>query len=232
MKTEFEIASAISNYITSNEGVTDFPVTLKQISDEVDTLRVRLMQEMDSKVLFKKPFYNYTQTIFIGGLSDQLKTSIDAYTRRRYVDIPRLFMLSNNKPAIAYCGSYKGEQNYRVVAGNQREWFSSDRWIGKLPTVVVYPSPNNSGYRLDFRNISPVQFKLEAVFEDPSDMEGINGYDGTKTAANGGTLYPMPSGDIDVMIGKTVNSYMQTLYRHPVQGNQTVDAPGQKKEPL
>jgi len=232
MKTEFEIASVISNYITSNEGVTDFPVTLKQISDEVDTLRVRLMQEMDSKGLFKRPFYNYTQTIFIGGLSDSLKTSVDASTRRRYVDIPRLLMLSNNRPAIAYCGGYKGEQNFRVVAGNHREWFSSDKWIGKLPTVVVYPSPDNSGYRLDFRNISPNQVKLEAVFEDPSDMEGINGYDGGLTYLQGGTLYPMPSGDVDVMVGKTVESYLRTLYRHPVQGNQTVDAPGQQKQPL
>lgn len=232
MKTEFEISSAISNYITSNEGVTDFPVTLKQISDEVDTLRVRRMQEADSKGLFKRPFYNYTQTIFIGGTQDPLKTSEDSVTRRRYVDIPRLFMLSNNRPAIAYCGGYKGEQNYRVVSGNQREWFSSDRWIGKLPTVVVYPSPDNFGYRLDFRNISPRQLKFEAVFEDPSDLEGINGYDGTKTADNDGSLYPMPSGEIDIIIGKTVESYMRTLYRHPVQGNQTVDAPGQQKQPL
>lgn len=232
MKTEFEIASIISNYITSDEGVTDFPVTLRQISDEVDTLRVRLMQEMDSKGLFKKPFYNFTQPILIGGINDSLKTKVDPSTRRRYVDVPRLFMLSENRPAIAYCGGYRGEQNYRVVAGNQREWFTSDRWIGKLPTVVVYPSPNNESYRLDFRNITPSQLKFEAVFEDPSDLEGINGYDGTQTSLNNGSLYPMPSGDIDIIIGKMVNSYMKTLYRHPVQANQTVDAPGQQKPPL
>lgn len=231
MKTEFEIASIISNYITSDEGVTDFPVTLKQISDEVDTLRVRLMQEMDSKGLLKRPFYNYTQTIFFGGLNDQKKTLVDAATRRRYADVPRLFMLSGNIPAIGYCGGYRGEQHFRVVSGTQREWFQADRWIGKAPTVVVYPSPDNMGHRLEFRNIAPNQFKFEAIFEDPSDLETYNRYNGDAKSQDGGTLYPMPSGDVDVMIGKTVESYLRTLYRHPVQANQNVDAPNQVKQP-
>lgn len=223
MKTEFEISSAISNYITSNEGVTDFPVTLKQISDEVDTLRVRVITDLDEKGSFKRPFLNYTQTIKING------TSTDAITRERYVKVPRFVILKSGKPAITYCGDYNGTQHFRVVQGLQREWHKADKWIGRLPTVVVIEDDNDGGYILKFRNISPNKIRLVGVFEDPSDLEPF-GYDGTITVAAGGSLYPMPSGQVDVIIGKTVESYLRTLYRHPVQANQTVDAPNQQKE--
>lgn len=223
MKTEFEIASAISNYVTSQQGVTDFPVTLKQISDEVDTLRVRLITEADTKGLLRRPFLNYTQTIRPQGVQVQLSAS-----RVRYCKIPRLFVLSSGKPAIAYCGAFAGDFHFRVVHGLQREWHKADRWIGSSPTVAVIESEAGDGHILEFRNISPNKFRFTAIFEDPSDLEPY-GYDGSTTSQEGGTLYPMPSGEVDIIIGKTAEAYLRTMYRVPLQPNQTVDAPNMRK---
>lgn len=224
MKTELEIASAISNYVTSNQGVTDFPVSLKQVSDEVDTLRVRLISEADAKGILARPYFNYTQTITFSA------TKLDAITRERYIDVPRLFILKNGKPAIAYCGGERGTKHYRVVSGFQREWHTHDRWIGKAPTAIVTETDEVDGFRIRFKNITPNKARIIAIFEDPSDLEPYD-YDGWKTSSEGGSLYPMPSGEIDVIIGKTVESYLRTMYRTPLQANQMVDAPTTQKQP-
>lgn len=225
MKTEFEIASAIQNYVSSQQGVGDFPVSLRQISDEVDTLRVRVITDLDEKGLLRRPFLNYTQVIQFA------VTKIDAVTRARYVDVPRFFVLKSGKPAISYIGGFAGRQHFRVVTGLQREWHKKDRWIGGKPTAIVIESDTNAGYRVEFCNISPNKARLVAIFEDPSDLETY-GYDGSKTSQEGGTLYPMPSGQVDIVIGKTAESYLRTMYRVPLQSNQMVDAPTTPKAPV
>lgn len=231
MKTELEIASAIANYITSQEGVTDFPVSLKQISDEVDTLRVRLLDELDSKGLLQKPYLNLTQVTLFDGSTPRRKVNLDLVTRVRYINVPRLYISpSTKKPAISYIGAFNGLQSYRVVHGTQREWFKKDRWIGSLPTAVIIESDTNEGYRVEFYGATPNKVRFVPIYEDPSDLEPF-GYNGWKTSQEGGSLYPCPSGMVDVMIGKTVESYLRTMYRRPIQANQTVDAPGQSKGP-
>lgn len=226
MKTEFEIASIISKYVAAQQAVTDFPVTLKQIGDEVDTLRMRVVEELDSQNLLNRPYFNYTQVIKFDGTKNKVK--LNTTTRVRYVEVPRLFFKKDNKPAIAYIGDYNGKQNYRVVAGLQKEWHTKDQWIGRLPTALVIENPDNNGYLIEFKGASPNQLRMIAIFEDPSDLEPF-GYNGSAVQDEGGTLYPMPSGEIDKIIGKTVESYLRTMYRLPIQPNQTVDAPNQPR---
>lgn len=229
MKTEFEIASAIRNYVTSNEGVTDFPVTLRQISDEVDTLRMRTIDSIDEKGDFKRPFLNFTQIIEFDSSAIAFQVKRDVARNIRYIDVPRIYILKNGKPAISYIGGLAGTQHYRVVYGLQREWHKSDKWIGRLPTAVIIESSDVEGYRIEFINVSPNKARLVAVFEDPSDLE-VYGYNGSVLPSDGGTLYPLPSAHVDILIGKTVESYLRTLYRVPLQANQQVDAPKQIKE--
>lgn len=229
MKTEFEIASVISNYITSNEGVTDFPVTLRQISDEVDTLRMRTITDLDEKGKLLRPFLNFTQTIEFDASSTIFQVKKDLTRNIRYVDVPRLYRMVSGKVAISYVGGIAGTQHFRVVQGLQREWHKADRWIGRSPTAVVVELEEVEGFRIEFHNVSPNKAKFVAIFEDPSDLEKY-GYNGDATPADGGNLYPLPSGYVDVIIGKTVESYLRTLYRLPLQGNQQVDAGKQVKE--
>lgn len=212
----------ISNDINSQNGVTDFPLSLNQIADNVDTLRVRVIEDLDSKGFFKQPFFNYTQTI------DFTSTQKDStQNNQRYVDIPRILFLSDGSPAITYIGAANGFQTYRKVWGLQREVHTKDRWIGSKPTAII--TENGLGYRIFFKNISPISLKLIAVFQNPSDLESY-GYNGWKTTAEGGSVYPMTSGQVDIVMGKIVDSYMRYMYRIRPQGDQAVDAPQQSKE--
>lgn len=222
MKSEFEIASMISNDVTSAQGVTDFPVSLKQISDNIDTLRVRVIDDLDSKGLMKKPFFNFTQTI--------ITTTLKTASNQRYVDIPKLISFQNSAPAIAYIGgSGDTPKSFRIVYGTHNEFHTADRWIGKLPTAIVTDSQN--GNRIFFKNISPNTVRIVAIFGDPSDLEPF-GYNGSIKVVDGASVYPMPSGQLDILMGKITESYLRDLYRLPVQANQAVDSPQvQKNQP-
>ncbi len=116
-----------------------------------------------------------------------------------------------------------------MVFGLQKEWFKADKWIGRSPTAVICEEASVNGYRVKFFGASPNKAKIGFIAENPSDLEAY-GYDGDKRTSDGGSPYPMPNAPLDIIIGKTVESYLRTLYRLPVQGNQLVDAPKQVKE--
>lgn len=203
--TEHQIVSAIENYVTSHEGVTDFPVSPKQIADEVDTLRMRLVSELDNARMLVSPFVNYTQVI-----EDLPTHKTDG--NDRYVDIPAVYHTIRNTPAFVYAGAANGNTPYRVLTGNHGIYASQDRWIGNVPQAIL------QGTRLTFKQSTLKKVRIVAVFRDPSDLD-VFGYDSSKDT------YPIPDSLVDQIIGKTANSYMQTMYRIRPQSNQQVDLP-------
>ena len=65
--------------------------------------------------------------------------------------------------------------------------------------------------------------KLIAVFEVPDELTKY-GYDEMVTK------YPVPAGFADMLIGKTAESYIRTMYRVPIQPNTQSDMPNARPQ--
>ena len=204
--TELQIVTSVLELVTSAEGVTNTSLSREQVADEIDTLRCRMMAEIDAKSIFRNPYVGYTQTI------TNLKVERDA-NRVSYADIPRVFVQLGGEPAIAYIGGKDGKSPYRVITGDM-ENAVHDQFVGKMATVHYAEG------RLTFRNVSPQYIKVVAVFEDPSDLEYSGDYDSETSE------YPMVAGMVDMLIGKSTESYIRTMYRVRPQPNTQTDLAG------
>lgn len=207
--TELDIASSIMNVVTSHEGVTNVSLSEDQISDEVDTLRARMILELDQTSHFRRPYLGYTQTI-------SNLTVVKAKDKTPTVTIPRVLMKLDNTPAILYVGGKDGNSPYRVIAGESSINATHDQFIGNLP-IALYKENKIELYQTH----PPNEVMIIAVFEDPSELEIFGVYDSEKDN------YPMPNALLDKLIGKTIESYMRTLYRVPIQPNVQADIPQQ-----
>jgi hypothetical protein len=209
--TEFEIITSVMELVTSTEGVTNTSLSQEQVADECDTLRVRLIGEQDKLTLFRRPYQGYTQKIpSLKILKDNDKVS--------YVDIPRLVIKSNGEPAHLYIGGKDMASPYRLVTGDIRNALE-DHFVGKLAIVHYHEG------RLTFKNVAPQYISVVAVFEDPSDLELGGNYDPENSE------YPFPAGMIDILIGKTAEAYIRTMYRVRVQPNVQTDSPNAGSQP-
>jgi hypothetical protein len=205
--TEFQIASAIEKMVTSHEGVTDFPVTYAQIEDEVDTLRIRTLAEQDKANLLVMPYNLISQRINFE--QQHIKKTAAG---KIYVDCPRIFTHATGRLAVAYVGSTTMEKQYRFVFGRQIKNARAVQYMDGEPIAHYYDG------KIWLENIGPNRFILDAIFERPRDLE-IYGYNPETTE------YPLSNGSIDLIIGKTAESYIRQLYRVRPQANQTVDLP-------
>ncbi len=204
--TEYKIASAIENYVTSHEGVTNFSVPIDQIRDEVDTLRVRMFDEQDLTSRYTISLEPFLQTI-------ELKaTSRSSNGKDTIVEIPNIHIRTNGKAAIRYCGSSTYKTPYRVVTGNHQLYAIHDPVIGKSPLA------HYENGRLTFVNTVLKKVMIKALFIDPSQLVEY-GYNYKNDE------FPVPLGFADILIGKTVESYLRTMYRIPVQPNTQTDIP-------
>lgn len=204
--TEHQIASVIENYVTSHEGVTDFSVPIDQIQDEVDTLRIRMFDGQDLESRYTISIEPFLQTI-------ELKaTKRSTNGKDTIVDIPLIHIRTNGKVAIRYCGSSTYKTPYRVVTGNHQLYAVHDSVIGKSPLA------HYENGRLTFINTVLKKVMIKGLFVDPSKLVEY-GYDHKNNE------YPVPMGFADILIGKTVESYLRTMYRIPVQSNTQADIP-------
>lgn len=205
--TEVQIASAIEKMVTAHEGVTDFPITYAQIEDEVDTLRIRTLEEQDKVRLLVRPYNLMTQRITF----EQKHFKKNA-AGKMYVECPRIMSHETGELAIAFVGATNMEKQYRPVIGRQIRNARAVQWLGNEPIAHFQDG------KLYLENIGPGKFILDAIFQRPRDLE-IYGYNPTLHD------YPLSNGAIDLIIGKTAESYIRQLYRVRPQPNQTVDLP-------
>lgn len=203
--TEFEIASAIENHVTSSEGVTDFALDTAQVRDEVDTYRIRLLNQIDAQSQLRAPFEGYIQRL-------KLQVQIEAGTNRRYVDHPLIFFRWNGKPAISFGGSTTYNTQYRIIHGNHHQSFNADKYLGGDPTLWVRKE------KTYIFNIAPEHIMLDAIYEDPSDVPGYD-YRSDK--------YPVPANLIDEIIGKSAKTIISSHYNMFPQPNTQSNIPTQ-----
>lgn len=210
MKTEYEIASAIKNYVTAQKAVTNSDIELDQIRAEIDTLRLRIIDDLDKQSLFRKPFLSYAQTYEFSTKRDQVKKIL-------YVDIPRIYSGDDNKPAIAYVGGTNLLSSYRVITGNQISW------IDKGPTYLRgYKTVHYSDGRFTFKFDGPNKILVNAVWAKPIELASY-GYKWKES------YYPVPGAIADKMIGKIAESYLRQMFRLGIQPNtQSEDTPTRK----
>ena len=186
--TEFEIASAIQNYVTSHAGVTDSPISIRQIRDEVDTLRLRLLDEMYGQRNTFVDYGAYTQTATITTRRENGKI---------VVDVPSIYYEPNGKIMVTFLGSSTGDTPFKVVSGPRRVWAKYDTYTGNVPTGYYHNG------KIVFENVAPKAIFIEAIFDKPSLLSPY-GYDWKSSR------YPAPKGTIDIIIGKTAESYLRT----------------------
>lgn len=209
--TEHQIVSAIENYVTSSEGVTNFPVSSRQVADEVNTLRMRQIEDMDKQRLFVRPWDGFVQII---EAADTIKVGLDYE-----IAIPRIYTLQNGMPALSYVGSSDFAEPYRVVNGEMHN-LMSDSEYPDAPYAWVTPDG-----KIKIRNAEPTKVSIRGVFEKPSEFQDFKFTYNPKT-----TSYPLPSGLIDQIIGKTAEAYLRTLYRTLPQPNVQTDIPQQGQQ--
>jgi hypothetical protein len=202
--TEFDISSAIMNYVTSSEGVTSSNISIRQIRDEVDTLRIRLVSELDVQNRFIFPFDEYLQIIEVNTTREN---------NLKVATIPTIFFRANGKPVIRYAGGTSGNTPHKVVVGNRRTWASHDPYTGKAATIYY----NNGKLTFLSKNV-PKKVMVEAVFRKPSELKPF-GYNYKEDH------YPAPFSLTDTLIGKTSESYIRTMYRILPQPNTQSDIP-------
>lgn len=197
--------------VTSAEGVTNTSLSPDQVADELDTLRVRMIMEADKATVFRRPYQGYTQQIAsLKVLKDSEKVS--------YADIPRLVIKSTGEPAALYIGGKDNKSPYRLVTGDVENALH-DHFVGRMPIVHYHEG------RLTFRNVAPQSITVIGVFEDPSDLELGGDYDSETNE------YPFPAGMIDMLIGKTAESFIRTMYRIRPQPNVQADIPNAGSKP-
>jgi len=204
--TEFDIASAIRNYVTSNEGVTNFKLALRQIRDEVDTLRIRSLKELEIQNRYVFSFDQYYQII-------EVSTSYDAIKKITTVSIPLVHFRANGKPAIRYLGGINGGNQHDVVTGKDKAWALHSPYTGHLSKAHY-----EAGLVTFLGKNAPKKVRVEAVFTKPSACKPFNGYDWKSSE------YPVDPMLTDMLIGKTAESYIRT-YRGTVQPNTQSDMP-------
>jgi len=202
--TEFDIASAIMNYVTSAEGVTNSNLSIRQIRDEVDTLRMRMLTEVDIQNRYITVFDEYLQPLTVGTTRESNLT---------VATIPTVFFRPNGKPVFRYVGGTSGNTPHKVVVGNRRTWSAHDLVTGKMATVYY----NNGKLTFLGKNV-PKRIMVEAVFRKPSELRQY-GYKWKEDH------YPMPFSLADSLIGKTSESYIRTMYRILPQPNTQSDIP-------
>ena len=188
----FEIASAIQNYVTSHSGVTDSPISLRQIRDEVDTLRLRLLDDL---------FRSRKSMVDVSPYAQTATVSTEKVDGKLQAHIPELYYQPNGKLGVQFLGSSSQETPFKVVFGRRAIWSDNDLYTGKVPTAIY------QGSIVTFRNVAPKSIFIEAVFNKPSELTQY-GYDWKKSH------YPVPYGMIDHIIGKTAESYLRL--RQPV----------------
>jgi hypothetical protein len=203
--TEFEIVTSVMELVTSAEGVTNTSLSPDQVADELDTLRVRMIMEADKLTIFRRPYQGYTQQI------PSLKVEKDS-NKVSFVKIPRLVIKANGEPSVLYIGGKDDKSPYRVVTGDVQNALH-DHFVGKMAIALYHEGT------LTFKNVAPQFIKVVAVFEDPSDLDVGGNYDPENDE------YPFPAGMIDVLIGKTAESYIRTMYRIRPQPNVQTDIP-------
>lgn len=204
--TELEIVSAIENYVTSNEGVTNFPVSQNQIADELHTVRIRLISDLDKQRQFVRPWDGYVQEI------ENVATVQEGTDFK--IQLARMYTLANGWPAVSYIGSTDWREPFRVVNGNEH-MYMDDSEYPDAPYAWVTPSG-----LVRLRNIESTNISVRAVFEKPQKLEELGfGYDPESSE------YPLPGGMIDTIIGKTAESYLKTMYRLFPQANIQADIP-------
>lgn len=209
--TEYEIASAIENYVTSHRGVTDFPLSQRQIRDEVDTLRIRFFDEFD----------NMNKTITnISPFTQIVKVSTEKGDDGMFVNVPYIHQRTNGKLAALFIGSAKGTTPFKIIVGNRRLWSNFDSHTGKAPTAVY------SNGKIKFINVAPKNVLIEALFIKPSELRTIGEYDWKSTQ------YPVPYGLIDSIIGKTAESYLRTRTQNVPHPNNQSDVNVQESAQL
>lgn len=194
------------NLVTSHEGVTNTSLSEEQVGEEVDTLRVRMADELDKASLFRRPYLGFTQVI---SSINTVKNSDNRYT----VTIPKLIVKRDGNPAFLYIGGKDKESPYRVITGDQVKNAAHDPFIGKS-AIAHY----NEGI-IEFYNVVPKAVRIVGAFQDPSALEILGVWDYTTDD------YPMPAGMIDQLIGKTAEAYIRTLYRTSIQPNTQSDKP-------
>lgn len=216
--TEHEIASAIENYVTSYEGVTSSSISLEQIKDEMNTLRMRVVSELDQQKLLMTPFVGYVQTIPSVTVSKETINEVAILT----IKVPRIYIRANGKIAITYVGGIDLASPYRITTGNHHMWSKADAFIGDKP--MAHYREDEDGGLITLYQKSTEKIAVQALWETPSHLASFGIYDDEKTA------YPMPQAQIDVLIGKIAESYVRVLYRIPTQSNIQADSPQQSAQ--
>jgi hypothetical protein len=167
--TEFELVSAIRNIVTSHEGVTNFKPSIQQIRDEVDTLRIRLLTELDAQNRYFTMFDQYYQTI-------EVSTKYDAISKTTTAKIPVIHFRGNGLAAIRYIGGLSGGDSHKFITGKDSHWANSSPYTGHLAAVHY---SGDGDLKFMSRN-APKKIMVEAVFVRPRDCKSYNGYDWEK----------------------------------------------------
>lgn len=205
--TELQIASAIQNYVTAREGVTDSVVDLEQIRDEVDTLRMRMVQDMGkSRALIPEAYYQELEIV------NTTPISSGRWKGWTEVKIPSIYTNVKGKPQIQYAGPTGESEPNRIVIGNHHLYIKKSKFTDKYP--LAFYDVNRIVFREYYKKIT-----VKALFEDPSALEDYGSYDSEVDT------YPAPQGDIDIIIGKTAESYIRTAAFQKIQPNTQVDLP-------
>lgn len=208
--TEARIVSAIINYVNSR-AVAGMPLYREQVADEVDTLRLRYIDELEQANRFHSPYQSFSQNIKPVSVSKGDDEVL-------FVTLPRLYITRQGKPAISYIGGSDGKSPYRVMVGHQFNNAKHDMFTSQFPFAVY----DEGTWR--FYNCSPKEVTIrDAVFNSPRQLEPF-GYDaGYDNEEGSGSDYPVPGNVADQIIGKTAETYIRTMYTKPPQPNTQSD---------
>lgn len=199
------IASIIINSTFSGlKMVTNIPLSVDQVKDEVSLLRASLIKEMiDSGQKNFEGLYVKISCIALTcrDMAECCEEPVGSFQLGG--KIPKLFdQLLTEKTGIKYVGSPDMRHPYRILTGNEYLYYKHSPLIGKKPAAYL-------DYNLNVWILNPPTEDLELITmvvipEDPRDLQQYS-----CCAAGDDDPYPMPSWMTDKITGKLINDYMR-----------------------
>lgn len=199
------IASQVINSTFSGlKMVTNIPISVDQVKDEISLLRNSLIKEMiDSG---QKNFEGlYVKISCIQLTCRDMAECCDEPVGSDQLGgkIPKLFdQLLTDKTGIRYAGSPDMRHPFRILTGNEYIYHKHSPLVGKSP--AVYFDYNHNVWVLNPPTQDLELLTIVVIPEDPRDLQQYS-----CCAATDDDPYPMPGWMVDKITGKLINDYMR-----------------------
>jgi hypothetical protein len=199
------IASIVINSTFGGlKAVTNIPLSIDQVKDEISTMRNRILKQMiDAGQKNFEGLYSKIACIKLECRDMAECCEVEVGTMVLGGKLPKLFdQLMGDKTAIKYAGSPSMYQPFRILTGNEYIYHMHSPLVGNKP--AAYIDYNQNVWVINPPTMDMEYLSVVVILEDPRDLQSFS-----CCAATDDDPYPIPSWMVDEITGKLINDYIR-----------------------